>query len=75
MKRSETTEMPLQLLITEADARSFMNELDAAITTVQRQAIANKRDGVLVTRNGYRSFIIQLTPEVPYGTTRELSLW
>lgn len=75
MKRSETSTLPLRLLITESDAKSFMNELDAAITAVQRQAIANGRDGVLVTRNGYRSFIIELTPEVPFGTTRELSRW
>lgn len=75
MKPSETPALPLRLLITESDAESFMNKLDAAITTVQRRAIANGRHGVLVTRSGYRSFIIELTSEVPYGTTRELSRW
>lgn len=52
-----------------------MREPDAAITAVQRQAIAGGREGILVTREGCRLFRIELTPEVPYGTTRELSRW
>lgn len=75
MLDTERTDLPIRLTITADEADSFMKELDAAITAVQRLAIANGREGVLVTRNGCRSFMIELTPEVPYGTTREVSRW
>lgn len=75
MLDTERTDLPIRLTMTADEADSFMKELDAAITALQRLTIANGREGVLVTRNGCRSFTIELTPEVPYGTTREVSRW
>jgi hypothetical protein len=75
MLDTERTDLPMSLTITADEADSFMKELDAAITAVQRIAMASGREGVLVTRKGCRSFMIELTPEVPYGMTREVSRW
>ncbi|MCI0144124.1 hypothetical protein KNN17_21480 [Arthrobacter bambusae] len=47
-------------------------KLDAAVRSARRQAGADRRRGVLVTRHDFDHFSVSLTPRVPFGFTQEL---
>lgn len=49
--------------------------LDAAVGDAVRDAALQKsRKGILITRVDYDSYLVRLSSEVPFGTTRELDL-
>jgi hypothetical protein len=48
--------------------------LDAAEKLARAQAFKEGSHGILVTRHGPTSFTVDLSPEVPYGITRERDL-
>lgn len=57
------------------DAASLQDQLTAGVEIVQQQAISYGRHGVLITQHGYTAFTIAISPEVPYGETREHRQW
>lgn len=53
--------------------KSEMNEkLDAAVAVARSAALAGQSGGVLVTRHDFNHFSVGLSPDVPFGLTREL---
>lgn len=48
--------------------------LDSAVTQLTAKAKA-QRQGILVTRTSPIRFVVSVSPDVPYGTTRELLDW
>lgn len=44
-------------------------ELDQELAKAMEEAITFPGRGILVTRSDHRTFIIELTHEVPFGTT------
>jgi hypothetical protein len=59
--------------MTATDKTTLDDDLNAAARTAQDFATSDCRRGILVTRIGYASFVIELSSEVAYGTTREKS--
>jgi hypothetical protein len=57
--------------ITAKDATRLQHELNSAVTTAQVKAMEQREHGILVTRHDYGSFTVEISPEVPYGLTRE----
>ena len=54
------------------------SEMDSSIEEAVQALSAEARKlqcGILVTRNGARSFTVSLNQEVPYGTTHEHAIW
>lgn len=45
--------------------------LNTAVETLRPAAAKDPRKGILVTRQRPGQFIVELTDEVPYGTTQE----
>lgn len=56
------------------DVTELEAQLDRAVKTAIESALANGHHGVLITRYDDRKFTVTLTPEVPFGITRELDL-
>lgn len=48
--------------------------LDAAVHRAIEEAVTSPGRGVLVTRHSHHSFTVELTGDVPYGTTVERDL-
>lgn len=68
---TQTTE-PLEILVTEPDRRDEMlNEAEAAL---RRVAMTQRAGGILVTRHNPGRYTLELSDEVPFGQTREISL-
>jgi hypothetical protein len=63
------------LTLTVADRRSMDSELDAAVAAAKAHALAEKRQGILVTRHGVNQFTVALSEAVPFGLTREHQAW
>lgn len=57
----------------KATDKTLDDDLNAAVRTAQDFATSDCRRGILVTRIGYASFVIELSSEVAYGSTRERS--
>lgn len=52
--------------------KSEMDEkLNAAVAAARSAAFADQSGGVLVTRHDFDHFSVGLSPEVPFGLTRE----
>lgn len=58
------------LTVTVTDATAKYRELDRAEATIRVQAI-EMRCGILVTRQGPRTFMVEPSMEVPFGHTYE----
>ena len=67
--------MNFPLTLTVADRQSMDSELDAAVTAAKAHALAEKRQGILVTRHGVDKFTVALSEAVPFGMTREHQAW
>lgn len=71
-----TTETGTHILEIKAhDANSLQDHLNAALLMAQGKAISECRHGILVTQHGYTSYTVAITPDVPYGETRERRQW
>ncbi|QCP00827.1 hypothetical protein FCN77_20380 [Arthrobacter sp. 24S4-2] len=46
-------------------------QLNVAVLFAQYRAVHGRHRGILVTRHGYSDFTVALSPDVPYGSTRE----
>lgn len=65
--------LPLySVTLTAADPETRDRKLDEAVDEAIAKAIAAGGHGVLVTRRDHRTFTVELTESVPYGTTQEL---
>ena len=62
---------PLTLTIDATDPNVVMDGLNEAILAVQEEALHGDH-GILVTRNSHSSFTIEISPDVPYGITRDV---
>ena len=69
------TTTKFSLTLTVADRESMDGQLDAAVATAKVRALADKRHGILVTRNGVDKFTVALSEAVPFGLTREHQAW
>lgn len=63
--RSET------VTLTVLNGQSLTEELDKAVARAVEQAMEDREKGILVTRQDSRTFLIELTDSVPFGTTLE----
>jgi hypothetical protein len=50
------------------------SSLEKAVNSIAPQA-ATSRCGMLVTRTGPGTFTVDLSSDVPYGTTKEATTW
>ena len=67
-----TPETTLPAITLRVSDRSTMDEaLDAAEAAVRRHAMRQRDCGILVTRHSHDTFTLALSPEVPFGITRE----
>jgi hypothetical protein len=66
---SKTTELIAEITATRAS--TLEHELNTAVDKAREKAMTDGRHGILVTRHGYSSFTVELSPEVPYGLTQE----
>jgi len=69
------TTTKFSLTLTVADRESMDGQLDAAVATAKVRALAEKRQGILVTRNAADKFTVALSEAVPFGLTREHQAW
>lgn len=69
-------DLAADVLEISADHREAIDEtLNAAVSIARERAMKRGRDGILVTQNGYSSYTVAVSPEVPYGETRERRQW
>lgn len=64
-------ETQLVATITATDKSTLDDDLNRAVEAAQKIASGQGRIGILVTRFGFSSFTVELSPEVPYGLTLE----
>lgn len=69
--QSQPTE-PLEIHVTEPGRRDEM--LNEAEAVLRRVALARRSGGILVTRHNSVRYTLQLSDEVPFGQTHQLSL-
>lgn len=65
----------LVLEITAHEPGTIETELNTAVETVLTQAMRERSSGILVTQHGYNRYTVALSPDVPYGETRERREW
>ena len=68
------TQRPDQTVLHVTSAEELHTAIDAEVTKLIREAVASPGGGILVTRHSHNAFSVQLTPEVPFGSTVELDL-
>lgn len=61
--------------VTVTSAAAMDRELDAAVLIARERSPKDFRGGILVTRKGPTSFLVAVSPDVPYGTTEEKLIW
>ena len=72
MPQHQTPSYSIRLTI--PDRKSLDLELDRAVDNAIVAALERRENGILVTRHSHDSFTIELSPEVPFGTTLERDL-
>jgi hypothetical protein len=60
--------------VTADEPQLIAERLDAAEKLARERALREGNHGILVTRHGPTSFTVNLSPDVPYGTTQERDL-
>jgi hypothetical protein len=65
----------LILEITAHEPGTIETELNTAVETVLTHAMRERSCGILVTQHGYNRYTVALSPDVPYGETRERREW
>ena len=61
--------------VSATDRKTLDRRLDDAEFLVRQEALRHKRCGVLVTRHGGNRFTVALNDSVPFGQTREHTIW
>lgn len=68
-----TAELIAELSVSD---RSTMElQLEEAVDAARLKAMQHRTCGILVTRHDYTRFTVELSPEVPFGITREHQAW
>ncbi|HKU31320.1 MAG TPA: hypothetical protein VJQ60_12590 [Arthrobacter sp.] len=62
------------LEVTVDDRSSLQLELDRAVEFALKHAFESRR-GVLVTRHGFTFYTVAVSQDVPFGETRERTVW
>ncbi|MDQ6754249.1 MAG: hypothetical protein M3017_12805 [Actinomycetota bacterium] len=62
---------PIRLQIAAVDPLAAEEQLNAALSELQRLATAERRRGIMVTRTGPGCYTAALSDRVPYGVTQE----
>ncbi|BCW45157.1 hypothetical protein [Arthrobacter sp. StoSoilB5] len=60
-----------QDLVKVSHSGEFENALDRAVENAILQGYNNPGRGIMVTRHDHRTFTVELSPDVPYGTIFE----
>ena len=68
------TQRPDQTILHVTSAKELHTAIDSEVTKLIREAVASPGQGILVTRHSHNAFSVQLTAEVPFGSTVELDL-
>lgn len=69
------TQRPDQTVLHVTSAEELHTAIDTEVTKLIREAaVTSPGGGILVTRHSHNAFSVQLTPEVPFGSTVELDL-
>ncbi|MBT2514687.1 hypothetical protein J7E82_14450 [Arthrobacter sp. ISL-30] len=59
------------MTLTVADRQSLERDLDEAVSQAISEALKEGNKGILVTRCDYRTFKVELSEDVPFGTIAE----
>jgi hypothetical protein len=68
------TRSELVLEVTVTDPTAFDTDLSQAETLVRQEAMKHG-GGVLITRHSQNRFTVTISDSVPFGLTREQSIW
>lgn len=68
-----TVELIAELSV--SDRSTMEAQLEEAVSAARLQAMQERQRGILVTRHNYTRFTVELSPEVPFGVTREHQAW
>jgi hypothetical protein len=60
--------------VTADEPQLLAERLEVAEKLARERALRDGNHGVLVTRHGLTSFTVDLSPDVPYGTSQERDL-
>lgn len=69
-----TAAIGMTYYVTADEPHLLAERLDAAEELVRARALMEGNHGILVTRHGPNSFTVNLSQDVPYGTTQECDL-
>lgn len=70
-----TTTPNLVLTVFTRDRASMDRQLEEAVDTARTTAMAQGRQGIVVTRHSHDSFTVALSDAVPFGLTYERQEW
>lgn len=65
------TALDFAIPVTVTDRASMERQLDEAVAIAMTRAMQEGRQGILVTRHHFDSFIVALSDAVPFGQTYE----
>lgn len=68
------THSDILLEVTADDPASLEMDLNTAVE-IARASAMHHRHGIQVTQQGFTSYTVAVSPEVPYGLTRERRNW
>lgn len=66
---------PGVLHVVAANPEALQKGLDAAVLQLRETAVDGDRCGILVTRRSRSLFSVEVSADVPYGTTMEKDRW
>jgi hypothetical protein len=69
------TTIDLPITVTATDRAGMERLLDEAVAAAKARACHEGRQGILVTRQDYGTFKVDLSDAVPFGLTREHQDW
>lgn len=72
MPHHQSSPYTVSLMITKRE--DLERQLDRAVNEAIREAQASPSRGILMTRHDHSNFIVELSADVPYGTTIERDL-
>jgi hypothetical protein len=61
----------LGLGVTGQDPEAIQENFTAAVDAAREQAMLGRGVGIMITQYDFDSFTVALSPDVPYGQTRE----
>ncbi|MCX6497550.1 MAG: hypothetical protein NTU93_01965 [Arthrobacter sp.] len=68
---STTKQLGSTFRVTGDTAALIESRLDAAVEAAEGNAMRDGRHGVLIMRHCPRTYTVSVSPDVPYGVTRE----